>query len=103
MLSAAARAGRTGPGGVAGLLLADCHRLPLPLAAVDGVFTVGPLDHVSDPAAAPREWARVTAPVVRGPQVHPVGFWTVRLRTPNGYLLTFEARRPRTEPSAGRM
>ncbi|MFE3737868.1 methyltransferase domain-containing protein [Streptomyces sp. NPDC059134] len=59
MLLAAAREGRGGP---AGLLLADCLRLPLPPGAVDGIFTAGLLDHLPDPAAALREWARVTAP-----------------------------------------
>lgn len=28
--------------------------------------------------------------VVAKPSVHPVGFWTIGLRTPNGYLLTLE-------------
>ncbi|MFF2999784.1 class I SAM-dependent methyltransferase [Streptomyces sp. NPDC057950] len=56
MLVTAAREGR------ACLLLADCHRLPLPPGAVDGIFTAGLLDHLPDPTAALREWARVTAP-----------------------------------------
>ncbi|WP_393100970.1 class I SAM-dependent methyltransferase [Streptomyces sp. LN325] len=56
MLVTAAREGR------AGLLLADCHRLPLPPGAVDGIFTAGLLDHLPDPTTALREWARVTAP-----------------------------------------
>ncbi|MFJ7996587.1 methyltransferase domain-containing protein [Streptomyces sp. NPDC096310] len=59
MLLAAAREGRGGP---AGLLLADCCRLPLPPGTVDGIFTAGLLDHLPDPAVALREWARVTAP-----------------------------------------
>lgn len=59
MLAAAVREGRADQ---ACLLLADCHRLPLPPAAVDGVFTAGLLDHLPDPLAALREWARVTAP-----------------------------------------
>lgn len=59
MLTAAARAGRTGTGR---LLLADCHRLPLPAGSVDGIFTAGLLDHLPDPHAALREWARVTLP-----------------------------------------
>lgn len=58
MLAVAARAGRTGTGR---LLLADCHRLPLPAGALDGIFTAGLLDHLPDPPAALREWARVTA------------------------------------------
>ncbi|MFG1804887.1 methyltransferase domain-containing protein [Streptomyces sp. NPDC049040] len=59
MLTAAARAGHTGTGR---LLLADCHRLPLPAGTVDGIFTAGLLDHLPDPPTALREWARVTAP-----------------------------------------
>ncbi|MFD0026109.1 methyltransferase domain-containing protein [Streptomyces sp. NPDC058382] len=58
MLGAAARTGRAG---LAHLLLADCHGLPLPSGAVHGIFGAGLLDHVHDPAAALREWARVTA------------------------------------------
>ncbi|MFJ4468320.1 methyltransferase domain-containing protein [Streptomyces sp. NPDC089424] len=56
MLTAAARAGRTG------LLLADACRLPLRAGSLDGVFSAGLVDHVPDPGAALREWARVTAP-----------------------------------------
>ncbi|MER6565432.1 methyltransferase domain-containing protein [Streptomyces sp. NPDC001093] len=59
MLTAAAREGRTADGS---LLLADACRLPLPAGAVDGVFSAGLINHVPDPAAALREWARVTAP-----------------------------------------
>ncbi|MFB6481524.1 methyltransferase domain-containing protein [Streptomyces virginiae] len=58
MLAAAARHGRTGHGH---LLAADCTRLPLAGASVDGIFSAGLLDHLPDPAAALREWARVTA------------------------------------------
>ncbi|MFE9404305.1 VOC family protein [Streptomyces sp. NPDC006530] len=32
--------------------------------------------------------------VLRGPEPHPGGFWTVQLRTPNGYLLTLEGPPP---------
>ncbi|WP_327725003.1 methyltransferase domain-containing protein [Streptomyces europaeiscabiei] len=56
MLTAAARKGRTG------LLLADACRLPLPTASLDGIFSAGLVDHVPDPMAGLREWARVTAP-----------------------------------------
>lgn len=59
MLTAAAREGRYAQ---AGLLLADAVRLPLPSGAVHGVFNAGLINHVPDPAAALREWARVTAP-----------------------------------------
>ncbi|GAA5068907.1 hypothetical protein GCM10023336_52540 [Streptomyces similanensis] len=59
MLTAAVREGRDRDGG---LLVADACRLPLPSGAVDGVFSAGLVDHVPDPAAALREWARVTAP-----------------------------------------
>ncbi|MFE7278352.1 methyltransferase domain-containing protein [Streptomyces sp. NPDC057623] len=55
MLTAAAEKGRTG------LLLADACRLPLPARSLDGVFSAGLVDHVPDPEAALREWARVTA------------------------------------------
>ncbi|MET7289939.1 methyltransferase domain-containing protein [Streptomyces sp. NPDC005573] len=58
MLTAAVREGRERDGH---LLLADACRLPLPDGAVDGVFSAGLLNHVPDPAAALREWARVTA------------------------------------------
>ncbi|MFJ2415704.1 glutamine amidotransferase-related protein [Streptomyces brevispora] len=58
MLGAAARTGRAG---LARLLLADCHSLPLRSGAVHGIFGAGLLDHVHDPDAALREWARVTA------------------------------------------
>ncbi|MCX5086285.1 methyltransferase domain-containing protein [Streptomyces sp. NBC_00401] len=59
MLTAAAREGRAGP---ACLLVADCHRLPLPPGATHGIFSAGLLDHLPAPPVAPREWARVTAP-----------------------------------------
>lgn len=59
MLAATAREGRAG---LARLLLADACRLPMPAGAVDGVFSAGLINHVPDPAAALREWARVTAP-----------------------------------------
>jgi SAM-dependent methyltransferase len=59
MLTATAREGRTA---LAALLLADACALPLPGGAVDGVFSAGLLNHVPDPVAALREWARVTAP-----------------------------------------
>ncbi|WP_330461546.1 methyltransferase domain-containing protein [Streptomyces sp. NBC_00820] len=58
MLTAAVRGGRERDGH---LLLADACRLPLPDGAVDGVFSAGLINHVPDPAAALREWARVTA------------------------------------------
>ncbi|MEE1799757.1 methyltransferase domain-containing protein [Streptomyces sp. JV176] len=70
MLLAAAREGRGGP---AGLLLADCCQLPLPPGTVDGIFTAGLLDHLPDPAAALREWARVTAPSGALLLFHPSG------------------------------
>ncbi|MGW1285318.1 methyltransferase domain-containing protein [Streptomyces sp. NPDC001118] len=57
MLTAAVREGRAGDGS---LLLADACRLPLPAGAMDGVFSAGLINHVPDPAAALREWARVT-------------------------------------------
>ncbi|OLZ68945.1 methyltransferase type 11 [Streptomyces sp. IMTB 2501] len=57
MLTAAVRQGRAGDGS---LLLADACRLPLPARAVDGVFSAGLINHVPDPSAALREWARVT-------------------------------------------
>ncbi|MFI8280203.1 methyltransferase domain-containing protein [Streptomyces sp. NPDC085929] len=59
MLAAAARHGRTRHGH---LLAADCTRLPLPGACVDGIFSAGLLDHLPDPLAALREGARVSAP-----------------------------------------
>ncbi|MEU6299109.1 methyltransferase domain-containing protein [Streptomyces erythrochromogenes] len=59
MLAAAARHGRTRHGD---LLAADCTRLPLPGACVHGIFSAGLLDHLPDPYAALREWARVSAP-----------------------------------------
>ncbi|MGW6981655.1 methyltransferase domain-containing protein [Streptomyces sp. NPDC054932] len=59
MLAAAARHGRTRHGH---LVSADCTRLPLPGASADGIFSAGLLDHLPDPGAALREWARVTAP-----------------------------------------
>ncbi|MEV7591154.1 methyltransferase domain-containing protein [Streptomyces sp. NPDC089922] len=59
MLAAAARHGRTRHGH---LLASDCTRLPLPDASVHGVFAAGLVDHVPDPRAALREWARITAP-----------------------------------------
>ncbi|MFI6003186.1 class I SAM-dependent methyltransferase [Streptomyces sp. NPDC051366] len=58
MLAAAARHGRTRHGH---LLAADCTRLPLPGASVHGIFSAGLLDHLPDPFAALREWARVIA------------------------------------------
>ncbi|MEV5878281.1 methyltransferase domain-containing protein [Streptomyces sp. NPDC052101] len=57
MLTAALCEGRAGDGS---LLLADACRLPLPAGAVDGVFSAGLINHLPDPAAALREWARVT-------------------------------------------
>ncbi|MEV8405343.1 methyltransferase domain-containing protein [Streptomyces niveus] len=60
MLTAAAREGRDGD--LAHLLVADCLRLPLPSGTVDGIFSAGLLDHLAEPAAALREWARVVRP-----------------------------------------
>ncbi|MEV7391974.1 methyltransferase domain-containing protein [Streptomyces sp. NPDC091215] len=59
MLTAATREGRDAE---AQLLLADACRLPLPTGAVHGLFSAGLINHVPDPAAALREWARVTTP-----------------------------------------
>ncbi|MFJ3878916.1 class I SAM-dependent methyltransferase [Streptomyces sp. NPDC090077] len=59
MLVAAARHGRARHGS---LLAADCTRLPLPSAVLDGIFSAGLLDHLPDPRSALREWARVSAP-----------------------------------------
>ncbi|MEU6477505.1 methyltransferase domain-containing protein [Streptomyces sp. NPDC047017] len=59
MLAAAVREGRERDGQ---LLLADACRLPLPDGAMDAVFSAGLVNHVPDPAAALREWARVTVP-----------------------------------------
>ncbi|MFD0352618.1 methyltransferase domain-containing protein [Streptomyces sp. NPDC127110] len=59
MLAAAGRHGRSRYGN---LLAADCTRLPLPAASVDGIFSAGLLDHLPDPRTALREWARVSAP-----------------------------------------
>lgn len=58
MLTATAKEGRAD---LARLLMADACRLPLAAGALDGVFSAGLVDHVPDPAAALREWARVTA------------------------------------------
>ncbi|MFD5653413.1 methyltransferase domain-containing protein [Streptomyces sp. NPDC127039] len=44
------------------LLLADACRLPLADGSMDGVFSAGLINHVAEPAAALREWARATAP-----------------------------------------
>ncbi|WP_308188942.1 methyltransferase domain-containing protein [Streptacidiphilus sp. ASG 303] len=70
MLRAAAAAGR---GGTAGLLVADCARLPLPDARLDAVFGAGLVSHLPDPAAALAELARVTRPGGRLALFHPVG------------------------------
>ncbi|MFB7933958.1 methyltransferase domain-containing protein [Streptomyces sp. NPDC056039] len=59
MLTAAGQHRRTDD---AHLLLADACRLPLPVGAVDGVFSAGLINHVPDPPAALCEWARVAAP-----------------------------------------
>ncbi|KPI17832.1 Methyltransferase type 11 [Actinobacteria bacterium OV450] len=59
MLTAAGRHGRARYGN---LLAADCTRLPLPAASVDGIFSAGLLDHLPDPHTALREWARISAP-----------------------------------------
>ncbi|RPE46650.1 methyltransferase family protein [Streptomyces sp. Ag109_O5-1] len=59
MLRAALREGRDADGQ---LLLADACRLPLRTGAADAVFSAGLINHVPDPAAALREWARVTTP-----------------------------------------
>lgn len=71
MLTAASDAGRGGP--AAGLLLADCGRLPLPDGAVHGIFAAGLLDHLPHPDTALREWARVTAPGGELLLFHPSG------------------------------
>ncbi|MFE3938425.1 class I SAM-dependent methyltransferase, partial [Streptomyces goshikiensis] len=70
MLTAAARAGRRGP---AGLLVADCGRLPLPAGAVHGIFAAGLLDHLPQPRTALTEWARVCAPGAELLLFHPSG------------------------------
>ncbi|WP_110945710.1 methyltransferase domain-containing protein [Streptomyces avicenniae] len=58
MLDAATRSGRRRHGH---LTLADACRLPFATGSVQGVFSAGLVEHVPDPAAALREWARVTA------------------------------------------
>nr|WP_253268027.1 methyltransferase domain-containing protein [Streptomyces asoensis] len=40
---------------------------------MDGIFSAGLVDHVPDPVAALREWARVTAPDGILPLFHPSG------------------------------
>ncbi|MCX4524664.1 MULTISPECIES: class I SAM-dependent methyltransferase [unclassified Streptomyces] len=70
MLAAAARAGRRGP---AGLLVADCGRLPLPTGTVHGIFAAGLLDHLPQPRTALTEWARVSAPGAELLLFHPSG------------------------------
>lgn len=59
MLTATAKEGRAD---LARLLMADACRLPLADGAVDGIFSAGLINHVPEPAAALREWARVSAP-----------------------------------------
>ncbi|MFB6949986.1 class I SAM-dependent methyltransferase [Streptomyces niveus] len=71
MLTAAAREGRDGD--LAHLLVADCLRLPLPSGTVDGIFSAGLLDHLAEPAAALREWARVVRPGATLLLFHPSG------------------------------
>ncbi|MFE7190978.1 class I SAM-dependent methyltransferase [Kitasatospora sp. NPDC057541] len=59
--------------GTAGLLLADCARLPLPDATLDAVFAAGLISHLPDPARALGELARVSRPGARLALFHPVG------------------------------
>lgn len=59
MLGEARRLGR---GDLAALAVADALRLPVPNAWVAVVFAGGVLPHLTDPAAALAEWARVTRP-----------------------------------------
>ncbi|MFJ6213385.1 methyltransferase domain-containing protein [Streptomyces sp. NPDC092296] len=70
MLRTAAAAGRSG---AAGLLVADCARLPLPDRALDAVFGAGLISHLPDPAAGLAELARVTRAGGRLALFHPVG------------------------------
>ncbi|MET9958085.1 methyltransferase domain-containing protein [Streptomyces sp. NPDC006326] len=70
MLATAARHDRTRYGH---LLAADCNRLPLATASVDGIFTAGLLDHLPDPQTALREWGRVSAPDATLLLFHPSG------------------------------
>ncbi|MFG3280382.1 VOC family protein [Streptomyces sp. NPDC048111] len=49
---------------------------------------------VSDVRAVHDLAVRRDLPVLKGPQPHPAGFWTVQLRTPNGYHLTLEGPPP---------
>jgi GMP synthase-like glutamine amidotransferase/SAM-dependent methyltransferase len=57
----------------AGLLVADCARLPLPDGALHGILAAGLLTHLPDPAAGLRSLARVTRPGGRLALFHPVG------------------------------
>ncbi|MEV7417407.1 methyltransferase domain-containing protein [Streptomyces sp. NPDC089919] len=70
MLTAAARHGRSRHGH---LIAADCTRLPLPRGGVDGIFSAGLVDHLPDPGAALREWARISAPAGVLLLFHPSG------------------------------
>jgi SAM-dependent methyltransferase len=69
MLDAAREKGR---GTVAGLVVGDAVRLPLPAAWADVIFAGGVLPHLDDPAAALAEWARVARPGASLAIFHPL-------------------------------
>ncbi|MEU0840562.1 class I SAM-dependent methyltransferase [Streptomyces sp. NPDC005962] len=70
MLEAAVRAGRDRDGALA---LADVARLPLRDGCLDAVFAAGLISHLTDPADALRELARVVRPGGSFALFHPVG------------------------------
>ncbi len=56
------RVGRAadGRGALAQFIVADVHRLPVASESVDAIHAQGILPHLADPAAALRDWRRVT-------------------------------------------
>jgi ubiquinone/menaquinone biosynthesis C-methylase UbiE len=69
MLLAARAAGR---GELAGLVVGDALRLPVPAAWADVIFAGGVLPHLDDPAAALAEWARAARPAAVLAVFHPL-------------------------------
>ncbi len=70
MLIEAVGRGRAAAGA---FVLGDARRLPLPTAAVDGVFAGGLVTHLADPVAGLAELARVCRPGAMLALFHPIG------------------------------
>jgi SAM-dependent methyltransferase len=60
-------------GGRGPAVVGDATAVPVPDGSCDALFAAGLLNHLADPGAALREWARATRPGGRLALFHPIG------------------------------